>query len=442
MLLICACAVVSGARTITEITECGQRATTTVLERLGIRRHLPGRRRAPSHATLTRLLAALDGDALDAVIGAYLAGHDHTDAGTTDSAPRPAIAVDGKALSGSAHRQQRHRHLLSAVTHAPTVRLAQREVRAKTNETAAFRPLLEPLDLTGTVVTFDALHSVKDQVRWLVQEKKAHYIAVIKGNQPTASAQLKTLPWEQVPVAHTVSGTGHGRRESRSVKTLAIAANLGGIAFPQARLALRIHRRRQENGKRQTRETVYAVTSLDTHQASPADLGGYVRGHWGNRKFQPPHQRCGVRRGRLHRPHRQRAAGDGRSAEPGHRQAAAAPQDTTAPLRHRRQAGQTTGAPGSGWPGRRTRTGSCRTTRVGPAAAGLTWAKPLTKGSPDPIRFHEAHPSRTTGTAEDPGGPTPGHLTPEEFQSLASDALAAGAAVRSTGTDGVGDLIR
>ena len=61
LLLICACAVVSGARTITEITEWGQRATTTVLERLGIRRHLLGRRRAPSHATLTRLLAILDG---------------------------------------------------------------------------------------------------------------------------------------------------------------------------------------------------------------------------------------------------------------------------------------------------------------------------------------------------------------------------------------------
>ncbi|MET7694373.1 ISAs1 family transposase [Streptomyces sp. NPDC005483] len=280
LLLICACAVASGARTITEITEWGQRATTTVLEQLGIRRHLPGRRRAPSHATLTRLLAALDGDALDTVVGTYLAERDHHTVGS-GSAPRPAIAVDGKALSGSAHRAQRHRHLLSAVTHAPTVTLAQREVGAKTNETAAFRPLLEPLDLAGTVVTFDALHSVKDQVRWLVQEKKAHYIAVIKGNQPTASAQLKALPWEQVPVAHTVSGTGHGRRESRSVKTMAIAANLGGIAFPEARLALRIHRRRQESGKRQTRETVYAVTSLDTHQASPAELGGYVRGHWG-----------------------------------------------------------------------------------------------------------------------------------------------------------------
>ncbi|MEN1882641.1 ISAs1 family transposase [Streptomyces mirabilis] len=279
MLLICACAVVSGARAITEITEWGQRATTTVLELLGIRRHLPGRRRAPSQATLTRLLAALDGDALDAAIGAYPAERDHTDAGGTSSAPRTAIAVDGKALSGSAHRRQRHRHLLSAVTHAPTVTLARREEGARTNETAAFRPLLEPLDLTDAVVTFDALHSVKDQVRWLVQEKKAHSIAVIKGNQPTASARVKTLPWEQVPVAHTVSGTGHGRRESRSIKTMAIAANLGGIAFPEARLALRIHRRRQESGKRQTQGTVYAVTSLDTHQASPADGRSAEPGH-------------------------------------------------------------------------------------------------------------------------------------------------------------------
>ncbi|MEJ8639928.1 hypothetical protein [Streptomyces sp. MS2.AVA.5] len=36
--------------------------------------------------------------------------------------------------------------------------------------------------------------SVKDHVRWLVQEQTAHCIAVIKGNQPTASAQVKALP--------------------------------------------------------------------------------------------------------------------------------------------------------------------------------------------------------------------------------------------------------
>ncbi|MDX3640669.1 hypothetical protein P1P70_14705 [Streptomyces sp. MB09-02B] len=61
-----------------------------VLDQLGIRRHLSERCRAPSHVTLSRLLAALNGDALDAVIGAYLAARDHTHGGS-GPAPRPAI---------------------------------------------------------------------------------------------------------------------------------------------------------------------------------------------------------------------------------------------------------------------------------------------------------------------------------------------------------------
>ncbi|WP_443041589.1 hypothetical protein [Streptomyces sp. B21-083] len=69
------------------------------------------------------------------MIGTCLAERDHHTVGS-GSAPRPAIAVDGKALSGSAHRIQRYRHLLSAVSHAPTVTLAQREVGAKTIERA------------------------------------------------------------------------------------------------------------------------------------------------------------------------------------------------------------------------------------------------------------------------------------------------------------------
>jgi predicted transposase YbfD/YdcC len=84
-----------------------------------------------------------------------------------------------------------------------------------------------------------------------------------------------------VAIAHTASNSGHGRRESRSIKTLAIADNLGGIAFPHAKLALRVHRRRKTAGAKETRESVYAVTSLDAHQAGPADLAAAIRGHWG-----------------------------------------------------------------------------------------------------------------------------------------------------------------
>lgn len=287
ILLVCACAVVSGAKSIDELAEWGERASNTLLAVIGIRRHPLSWRRTPSSATIGRVLGAVDGEALDRAVGAYLADQ-HRAATEPAVAPtssasgrRRVIAVDGKALKGSAHLTSARRHLLSAVTHGRVVTLAQAEVGAKTNETTHFRPLLAPLDLAGAVVTFDALHSVKANISWLVEAKKAHYIAVIKTNQPTAHSQLAALPWRDVPVQHTASETGHGRRESRSIKTCGIADELGGIAFPHAHLAIRVHRRRKQAGKRETRESVYAVTSLDAHQASPSDLAAAIRGHWG-----------------------------------------------------------------------------------------------------------------------------------------------------------------
>lgn len=52
------------------------------------------------------------------------------------------------------------------------------------------------------------------------------------------------------------------------------------LTFPETKLAICVHRRRTETGKSQTRETVYAVTSLDAHQATPAQLASWIRGHW------------------------------------------------------------------------------------------------------------------------------------------------------------------
>lgn len=290
ILLVCACATVSGAKSIDELAEWGERATAEVLAAIGIRRHLLRWRRSPSRATIGRVLEHLDGDALDAAIGAYLADRHHAttetdvDPDTTQTRPAKAlraISLDGKTLRGSARLDQKRRHLLSVVTQGIVATLGQAEVGAKTNETKHFQPLLQPLDLAGTVVTFDALHSVKANIKWLVEEKKAHYIAIIKSNQPLAYAQVSALPWSEVPLAHSASETGHGRRESRSIKTMAVADELGGISFPHAKLAIRLHRRRQETGKKETRRTDYAVTSLDAHQATPAQIAAFIRGEWG-----------------------------------------------------------------------------------------------------------------------------------------------------------------
>lgn len=68
ILLVGACAVVSGARSVNELAERGQRAADTLLKTIGIRRHLLGWRRTPSAATIGRVLGAVDGDALDQAV--------------------------------------------------------------------------------------------------------------------------------------------------------------------------------------------------------------------------------------------------------------------------------------------------------------------------------------------------------------------------------------
>ena len=60
--------------------------------------------------------------------------------------------------------------------------------------------------MDGTAVTFDALHSVKTNITWLVEAEKTCYIAVIKPtvHRPpsTVHRQLAALPWRDIAVQH------------------------------------------------------------------------------------------------------------------------------------------------------------------------------------------------------------------------------------------------
>jgi predicted transposase YbfD/YdcC len=147
----------------------------------------------------------------------------------------------------------------------------------KHNETSHFTELLEPLDLDGAVVTSDALHTVRANLNWLAEDKKAHYIAVVKKNQPLLHARIKALPWRQVPGGSTAREAGHGRTETRTLR----AAHVSRLDFPHARQAIKITRWRKDTATGKTsRETVYAVTSLTSAHATAQDLARLVREHW------------------------------------------------------------------------------------------------------------------------------------------------------------------
>jgi predicted transposase YbfD/YdcC len=187
-----------------------------------------------------------------------------------------AVAVDGKTSRGARRADGTRVHLLGAAEHGGHL-LDQLEVGVKHNETSHFTELLEPLDLAGAVVTSDALHTVRANLNWLVKDKKAHYIAIVKRNQPLLHAQIKALPWRQVPGGGSARARGHGRAETRTVKT----AHVSHLDFPAARQAIKITRWRQDTATGQTsRQTVYAVTSLTSADATAQDLARLVREHW------------------------------------------------------------------------------------------------------------------------------------------------------------------
>jgi predicted transposase YbfD/YdcC len=208
----------------------------------------------------------------------YPARREKTQAKAAARARLAAVAVDGKTARRARRSDGSRVHLLGVAGHDGRF-WHQLAVDAKHNETSHFQELLAGLDLAGQVVTFDALHTVRTNLDWLVSSKNASYIAIVKKNQPLLHARVKTLPWRMVPTGAASRETGHGRTETRTLKT----AHVTGLDqhLPHARQAIKITRWRQNSQTAKiSRETVYAVTNLTSAQASPEDLARLAREQW------------------------------------------------------------------------------------------------------------------------------------------------------------------
>lgn len=273
LLSAAAASVLAGARSLTAISEWLADAPRWALRALGfVPDPLTGRIPVPHPGTVRRLLARLDGDALDAAIGSFLTAR--TGPAGTGNVLRP-IAVDGKTVRGSRTATSPAIALLAAMTHTGDV-LAQRQVADKSNEIPAFAPLLDTLDLTGTVITADALHTQHAHGTYL-RERGAHYIAHVKANHPGLFDRVRRLPWREITLDHYERTRAHHRQEIRRLKTAAFAH----IDYPDAKQALQVVRWRRDftNGKL-TIERVYLITSLPPGTATGAQLAAWIRGHW------------------------------------------------------------------------------------------------------------------------------------------------------------------
>ncbi|MDS1270843.1 ISAs1 family transposase [Lipingzhangella sp. LS1_29] len=262
ILLTALCAVVAGARCLEAIGPWAANAPQPTLARLGARTISPalGLRQAPSPATIRRVLTALD----PAVLVGLAAAEDAA-----------VLIVDGKSLRAAATANSGPAHLLAAMTDQGRI-AAHVRVGDTTSEIAAVAELLANIDITGCVISADALHAQKATAEYLAK-RGADYLLTLKANQPTLFAQAKALPWAQAPVLERCRERAHGREEVRTATVLTAPA----IAFPNAAQVVRIHRwvRTIATG-RVRRSYAYLVTSLPANRATAQRLAHLVRGHW------------------------------------------------------------------------------------------------------------------------------------------------------------------
>jgi predicted transposase YbfD/YdcC len=304
---LCAAAVLAGEVDLVGITAWVSAAPQELLAAIGLRRNGFGVHVAPHPDTIERVFAALAAQDLADQVGAYLlaqylqaypvpAAEPGADpwAGPGGPRPRPALAVDGKAVRGAVGPDGAIPYLLAAATHTDAVVVAERAIGPKSNEVPQFQPLLRGLaqvaDLTGWVITADAGHTVRAHARFIHDELHAHFVMTAKENTPKVFACLNAQPWQATPIAHTTIETGHGRWEKRTIRVLDAPDDLDfphvGQVFLIERTTIRTVYRRTKNSKKVKKTKVtYCVaalgmTSLTADQAGPEHLAGYVRTHW------------------------------------------------------------------------------------------------------------------------------------------------------------------
>jgi len=102
------------------------------------------------------------------------------------------VALDGKALRRALDRGDNPRVIVSAWAAQNGLVLGQMQVADKTNEIKALPPLLRALELSGCIVTLDAMGCQKEIAKE-IKEADADYVLALKGNQGQAHREIKAF---------------------------------------------------------------------------------------------------------------------------------------------------------------------------------------------------------------------------------------------------------
>ncbi len=276
IIVIAVCAAICGADDWVAVADFGRAKHSWFAEFLKLPHGIP------SHDTFGDVFRLLDPEQFRNCFIQWVSAVNTVTAGQV-------VPIDGKKLRRS-HDHTLGKaaiHMVSAWAAENHVVLGQVKVDAKSNEITAIPQLLDLLEISGCIVTIDAMGCQKAIARKIVKEKHADYVLAVKANQAGLFADVQDLFARAQEQGNADCGYyrteehSHGRHEIRECWTLSGPQSLSRIRdqadWCGLQTVIRVKSTRGIADQQSTEERYY-IASL-AKEAQPALSA--VRGHWG-----------------------------------------------------------------------------------------------------------------------------------------------------------------
>jgi predicted transposase YbfD/YdcC len=274
VVVIAVCAVICGADDFVAIAKFGRTKRRWFAKFLDLTNGIP------SHDRFNAILAAIKPAEFEkCLLGWIMALHEISDG--------QIIAIDGKTLRRSFDKASSKSaiHMVSAWATANHISLGQVVVDAKSNEITAIPQLLKVLEISGSLVTIDAMGCQTEIARRIV-EANADYCLSVKGNQQTLLEGIEKFFEDhlQDEFARTqvrryqTHEKGHGREETRYYYLCPVPKGLPDRSRWTRLKAIGITVNITQRDGKESVEVRYYILSK---YLSGKRFAEAVRGHWG-----------------------------------------------------------------------------------------------------------------------------------------------------------------
>jgi len=273
IIVITICAVISSADTWEDIALYGKTKIDWLKEFLELPNGIP------SHDTFNRVFSVLSPKKLQEAFLEWMQEVKKLTKGEV-------VPIDGKTLRRSYNSSSGKSaiHMVSAWGAKNGVVLGQVKTEEKSNEITAIPELLNVLELTGCIVSIDAMGCQKKIAKEII-DKDADYILALKGNQSTMHEQIKSYFEDAVVCgfenisydSYEEMNKNHGREEMRRYYVISDIDWLKGkLDWKNLETIVMVESERYINGNTNY-ERRYYISSLKTDAKCFAEA---IRNHW------------------------------------------------------------------------------------------------------------------------------------------------------------------